>query len=96
MTFCFGSGWLPGILIFAQETTGGRWRPESLGGAILSVVIFTVVGIAASLAGFKIFDRFTPGNLEDEICKKQNVAAAILGASIILGISLIVAAAMIG
>ena len=38
----------------------------------------------------------SPGNLEDEICKKQNIAAAILGAAIILGICIIIAAAMIG
>jgi uncharacterized membrane protein YjfL (UPF0719 family) len=72
------------------------WPPQSFGMAVLSVVVFTAIGIVASLLGFKLWDRFTPGNLEDEICKKQNIAAAILGAAIILGISLIVAAAMIG
>jgi len=84
------------LLLLAQDPTNSRWHPESLGGAVLSVVIFALIGILASLGGFKIFDHFTPGNLEDEICKKQNIAAAILGAAIILGISLIVAAAMIG
>ena len=83
-------------LVLLAQDANGRWRPESLGSAVLSVVIFALIGILASLLGFKVFDRFTPGNLEDEICKKQNIAAAILGAAIILGISLIVAAAMIG
>jgi uncharacterized membrane protein YjfL (UPF0719 family) len=64
--------------------------------AVVSVLVFTLIGIIASLASFKLWDRFTPGNLEDEICKKQNMAAALLGAAIILGISVIVAAAMIG
>jgi len=73
-----------------------RWRPDSLGMAVLSVLIFTFIGIVASLAGFKLWDRFTPGNLEEEICRKQNIAAAILGAAIVLGVSIIVAAAMIG
>ena len=82
--------------LFAQEEVPPRWRPDSLGMAVLSVIIFTVIGIVASLAGFKLWDRFTPGNLEEEICKKQNIAAAILGAAIILGNCIIVAAAMIG
>ena len=85
-------------ILLAQDDTAAplRWRPDSLGMAVLSVLIFTAIGIAASIAGFKLWDRFTPGNLEEEICKKQNIAAAILGAAIILGISIIVAAAMIG
>jgi uncharacterized membrane protein YjfL (UPF0719 family) len=64
--------------------------------AVLSVIVFTTVGIVMSLLGFKIWDRITPGNLEEEICRKQNIAAAILGAAIILGTSIIVAAAMLG
>src|SRR5262245_40650213 len=85
-------------LLFAQEETPPlvRWRPDSLWMAVVSVILFTVIGILASLAGFKLWDRFTPGNLEQEICGKQNIAAAILGAAIILGICIIVAAAMIG
>jgi uncharacterized membrane protein YjfL (UPF0719 family) len=85
-----------GALLAQEEIPPPRWRPDSLGMAVLSVIIFTVIGIVASLAGFKLWDRFTPGNLEEEICKKQNIAAAILGAAIILGICIIVAAAMIG
>jgi putative membrane protein len=73
-----------------------HWRPDSFGMAVLSVMVFTLVGIIMSLLGFKVWDRITPGNLEEEICRKQNVAAAILGAAIILGTSIIVAAAMLG
>jgi len=73
-----------------------HWRPDSFGMAVLSVIVFTTVGIIMSLLGFKIWDRITPGNLEEEICGKQNIAAAILGAAIILGTSIIVAAAMLG
>jgi hypothetical protein len=87
----------PWFLLAQDDTVSPiRWRPDSLGMAVLSVLIFTAIGIVASIAGFKLWDRFTPGNLEEEICKKQNIAAAILGAAIILGISIIVAAAMIG
>jgi putative membrane protein len=78
--------------LLAQE----HWRPENFGMAVLSVVVFTLIGIVMSVFGFKIWDRITPGNLEEEICKKQNMAAALLGAAIILGTCIVVAAAMIG
>ncbi len=73
-----------------------HWRPDSFGMALFSVVVFTLVGIVMAIVGFKIWDRLTPGNLEEEICRKQNIAAAILGAAIILGTCLVVAAAMLG
>jgi putative membrane protein len=87
---------LPGILhsLFAQPTF--HWRPDSFLMSVASVFIFTLVGIVLSIIGFKLWDRITPGSLEVEICQKQNIAAAILGAAIILGVSIIVAAAMIG
>jgi uncharacterized membrane protein YjfL (UPF0719 family) len=72
------------------------WRPDSFGMAIVSLIVYTIIGILASFLGFKLWDRFTPGNLEEEICKKQNIAAAIVGAAIILGVCLIVAAAIVG
>jgi uncharacterized membrane protein YjfL (UPF0719 family) len=83
--------------MFAQEQMPAvHWRPDSFLTSIFSVFMFTLVGIVLSIVGFKLWDWITPGSLEVEICQKQNIAAAILGASIILGVSIIVAAAMIG
>lgn len=47
-----------------------------------------------ALVGFKLFDWLTPGNLQQEIFQKQNVAAAVLAAAVIIGICLVVAAAV--
>ena len=71
-----------------------RWRPDSLAMQVLSTVLFAGLGIVLAIVGFKLFDLVTPGKLQDEICEKQNVAAGILGAAVILGISLIIAAAV--
>ena len=71
-----------------------RWRPDSLAMQVLSTVLFAGVGIVLAIIGFKLFDLVTPGKLQEEICEKQNVAAGILGAAVILGISLIIAAAV--
>lgn len=43
-----------------------------------------------------MFDKFTPGDLHREIIENKNVAAAIVGGAVIVGVCIIVAAAMIG
>jgi uncharacterized membrane protein YjfL (UPF0719 family) len=49
-----------------------------------------------AIVGFKLFDKVTPGKLDEEILQKQNMAAAILAGAFILGICIIVAAAVHG
>ena len=60
------------------------------------MLIFVAIGVAAAIVGYKLFDKCTPGDLTKEILENKNVAAAIIGAAVILGVCIIVAAAMIG
>ena len=64
--------------------------------AIGNVLIFAAIGIVAAIIGFKVFDKCTPGHLEKEILENKNVAAAIIAAAVILGVSIIIAASMLG
>ena len=57
---------------------------------------FAAFGIGAAIAGYKLFDYFTPGDLHKEILENKNIAAAIVAGAVILGVCIIVAAAMIG
>ncbi len=84
--------------LVAAEESGSSWdlQPHSLGRALLYMVIFAAAGIAVAITGYKVFDRFTPGDLHKEIVEKQNVAAAIVAGAVLLGICIIIAAAMIG
>ncbi len=82
--------------VFAQETAAPTWHARSLGEALLYMVIFTLVGIALAVLGYKIFDWLTPGDLSKEILENRNVAAAIVAAAVVIGICILVAAAMIG
>jgi hypothetical protein len=70
-------------------TTG--YRPGSLVDQIISTLIFSGLGIVLAIVGFKLFDAVIPASLEKEICEKNNVAAAILAAAVVLGICIIVA-----
>ena len=81
-------------ILFGQQAPPIWADPYTFGMSVLSTIVFGVIGIALAIVGFKLFDMLTPGKLEVEIVQKQNTAAAILGASIILGICYIVAQAM--
>ena len=74
-----------------QGAAGG----ESLGKELLSTAAFAGMGIVIAIFGFKLFDLVTKFHVEKEIYEKQNLAAAIVSAAMILGISAIVAAAVI-
>jgi len=82
--------------LLAQAAAPETWHATSLGGALLSTAVFSLAGTVFAILGYKIFDLCTPGNLHDEIVKKGNTAAAVLGAAIILGVCIVVAAAIVG
>ena len=78
------------------QASAGDWHPTTLVQALLSTAVFSLAGTALAIVGYKIFDLCTPGDLHEEIIKNRNLAAAVLGASIILGVCIVVAAAIMG
>lgn len=80
----------------AEDSTPVTWHAQSLAQAILNMVIFAIIGLAAAVLGFKVFDKCTPGNLTKEIIENKNIAAAIVGGAVIIGVCIIVAASMLG
>ncbi|MBI4624732.1 MAG: DUF350 domain-containing protein [Verrucomicrobia bacterium] len=60
------------------------------------MVLFAAVGIVAAIVGYKLFDKCTPGDLHNEIVQNKNIAAAIVAGAVILGVCIIIAAAMVG
>lgn len=84
-------------LLAADPTVpAATWHAQSLAQAVLNMLLFVAVGIAAAIVGYKVFDKCTPGDLTKEIVENKNVAAAIVAAAVILGVCLIIAAAMLG
>jgi uncharacterized membrane protein YjfL (UPF0719 family) len=83
---------------WGADTTAstGSWHATSLGEAIAYMLLFTAIGVVAAILGYKLFDKCTPGDLSREILENKNIAAAIVAAAVILGICIIVAAAMLG
>lgn len=83
-------------VLAADAGLPANWHAQTIWEALLYMLVFAVVGIGAAIAGYKLFDLCTPGNLHKEILENKNVAAAIVAGSVILGICIIVAAAMMG
>lgn len=75
-------------IVFAQTTLSAA--------PLFSMVVYALVGIVLAIAGYKLFDFCTPGDLHEEIVKNRNVAAALIGAAIIVGVCVIVAASIMG
>lgn len=65
-------------------------------GAVYSSLVFALLGVVVFWLCFVIIDKLTPYNLWEEIVEKQNMALALVVASMSLGICLIVAAAIHG
>lgn len=64
--------------------------------AIVLTVTFSGVGILMMLLAYRLIDALTPANLSKEIVDNKNIAVALLVGSLILGTSIIIAAALLG
>jgi len=86
----------PLALRAADAAPTASWHPNSLPSAVGYMLLFAFIGILTAIAGYRLFDFFTPGDLHKEIVENKNVAAALIGGAIILGVCVIVAASMLG
>ncbi len=60
------------------------------------MALYAMIGVLVAIAGYKLFDLCTPGDLHKEIIEGKNIAAAMIGGAIIIGVSIIVAACIVG
>lgn len=63
---------------------------------ILNSLIFSLLGIFILLVAYFIIEKLTPENTWKEVTEKNNVAVAIVFAAFIIGISMIISAAIHG
>ncbi|MGV3569665.1 MAG: DUF350 domain-containing protein [Ramlibacter sp.] len=65
-------------------------------GAFFGSILYALVGVLMFWLSFIIIDKITPYDLWAELVEKQNMALAIVVGAMSLGISIIVAAAVVG
>jgi putative membrane protein len=67
------------------------WSPEGPIEAVLAAVVFGLIGLAMLFIGYKVFDWLTPSlHIQKELAEK-NMAVAIVIATMLIGLSIIVA-----
>lgn len=62
---------------------------------LLAALIFSLLGIVVLVLTFVVGDKLTPYDLWREIVEKQNVALGLLAGLSLLGVSIIIAAAIL-
>jgi len=67
----------------------------SLGHVICVAAVLGVTGIAILIIGYYIWELVTPYNLRRELQENKNVAVAVVAAAFILGMAIVVAAALV-
>lgn len=86
----------PLLLPLADASSTLSWHATTLPQALLHTAIFSLAGITLAILGYKLFDLCTPGDLHREIVEQRNLAAAVIGAAVIIGVCMVVAAAIMG
>ena len=69
---------------------------EHMVGGLIATLVYSLIGIVMFAVSFLIIRLVTPFSLRKEIEEDQNTALAILIGSVILGLSIIIAAAIGG
>jgi putative membrane protein len=69
--------------------------PVPLWRLLLDASIFGVAGIALLIIGYYIWELVTPYNLRRELQENKNLAVAVVVAAFILGMAIVIAAALI-
>jgi len=69
---------------------------ENLGEAAISTAVFAGIGLAVFGIAFWLMTRLAPFSVKKEIEDDQNTALAVIMAGVLIGISLIIAAAISG
>jgi putative membrane protein len=80
----------------ASTTMGFLVPLDQLASLLIQTLAFTVVGLVLFAFAFWIIGKVTPFSIRKEIEDDQNTALAIVIASVIIGIALIVSAAVHG
>lgn len=69
---------------------------EGLAPVVITTLVFVILGLIIFALAFVVIGKATPFSVRKEIEEDQNVALAIVIASVILGSALIIAAAVHG
>jgi putative membrane protein len=69
---------------------------ENMADGVVSTAVFAAIGLAVFALAFWLMNKLAPFSIKKEIEEDHNIALAIIIAGVLIGISLIIAAAVSG
>jgi hypothetical protein len=94
-----GVGLLAGLAlqaVAAEVPSAPRIVPPALSlGSIVTSIVYGLLGLILLLIGYYIYEVITPFSVKDELITHRNAAVAIVAAAFILGMAIVIAAAII-
>lgn len=83
---------------WAQETSGGVPAPRQAiavtWGNLVASVIYGIVGVVLLIGAYYLYELVTPYSVRKELVEDQNIAIGLVVAAVILGMAIIIAAAI--
>ena len=73
---------------------GGAGAEDLSVWAVLSTVVYGVIGVLLCILGYLAFDRLARLDLRRELVEDQNIALGIMLAGVFIGIAIVVASAI--
>lgn len=86
---------ITGLPIVLAEISAGPGGLSALGMHVLWVIVFSMLGVVVLASCFWIMKKLMPFSVRKEIEEDQNTALAIVMGSVIVGMSIIIAAAIL-
>lgn len=88
-----GAFFLLGNSLFAQDSAAYNWGLTL--NAVISTVIYSILGLIVLLIGYKVFDWMTPYDFQKEIAEDDNTAVGVMIAGVFIALAIIIAAAIV-
>jgi uncharacterized membrane protein YjfL (UPF0719 family) len=88
--------WLATLTLAATDSPAESGAGFQFIGHILAAIIFSAVGLAAFCVSLWVISKITPFSLRKEIEEDQNTALGVIIGAMIIGMSIIIAAAIHG
>jgi len=63
-------------------------------GPIIATIVYSIIGIILFIIAYKVIDIFTPYSIHKEISEDHNVALGVIIGSVMIALSIIIAAAI--
>lgn len=82
------------LMPLAEETTASPG--QMLGAHLIAAVVFAAVGIIVFALCLFLMEKITPFSIIKEIVEEHNQALGLIVGAIVLGISIIIGAAILG